>query len=196
MNAVTPIILVLLGLGSFFIFRWFSRKVVRKQHQDRQVRLARISSASMLFQVAIGIIIILGFYSMLAFLLGWPFFAQNHVRVVVSQNHVYSAPADMPPALLALWLVKTGLGLGCAMVLFALFGLYRRGVLFAARNVSYIRFLGYWLMIDWFIDDQMQATFHDMALSTTPLFIGLLIIFVAWIMDEGRKIQEEQELTV
>jgi protein-S-isoprenylcysteine O-methyltransferase Ste14 len=105
MNAATPIILVLLGLGSFFIFRWFSRKVVRKPTQDRQVRLARISSASMLFQVAIGIIIILGFYS-------------------------------------------------------------------------------------------MQATFHDMALSTTPVFIGLLIIFVAWIMDEGRKIQEEQELTV
>lgn len=26
--------------------------------------------------------------------------------------------------------------------------------------------------------------------------IGVLIIFIAWIMDEGRKIQEEQELTV
>jgi uncharacterized membrane protein YdcZ (DUF606 family) len=25
---------------------------------------------------------------------------------------------------------------------------------------------------------------------------GLLILFIAWIMDEGRKIQEEQELTV
>jgi len=35
-----------------------------------------------------------------------------------------------------------------------------------------------------------------MALSTTPLFIGMLIIFITWIMDEGRKIQEEQELTV
>jgi hypothetical protein len=35
-----------------------------------------------------------------------------------------------------------------------------------------------------------------MALSTTPVFVGLLIIFVAWIMDEGRKIQEEQALTV
>jgi hypothetical protein len=26
--------------------------------------------------------------------------------------------------------------------------------------------------------------------------IGVLIIFIAWVMDEGRKIQEEQELTV
>jgi hypothetical protein len=28
------------------------------------------------------------------------------------------------------------------------------------------------------------------------LLIGFVIIFIAWIMDEGRKIQEEQELTV
>ncbi|MEI9863261.1 MAG: DUF2975 domain-containing protein [Limisphaerales bacterium] len=28
------------------------------------------------------------------------------------------------------------------------------------------------------------------------LVLGLLIILIAWIMDEGRKIQEEQELTV
>jgi hypothetical protein len=35
-----------------------------------------------------------------------------------------------------------------------------------------------------------------MDLSLTQAFIGLMIIFVAWIMDEGRKIQEEQELTV
>ena len=28
------------------------------------------------------------------------------------------------------------------------------------------------------------------------LFLGLMIVLIAWIMDEGRKIQEEQELTV
>ncbi len=28
------------------------------------------------------------------------------------------------------------------------------------------------------------------------LFPGIFIFFIAWIMDEGRKIQEEQELTV
>jgi len=30
----------------------------------------------------------------------------------------------------------------------------------------------------------------------TTLIPGFLILFIAWIMDEGRKIQEEQELTV
>jgi len=28
------------------------------------------------------------------------------------------------------------------------------------------------------------------------LVTGFVILFIAWIMDEGRKIQEEQELTV
>jgi hypothetical protein len=28
------------------------------------------------------------------------------------------------------------------------------------------------------------------------LFAGIVIVLIAWIMDEGRKIQEEQELTV
>jgi hypothetical protein len=35
-----------------------------------------------------------------------------------------------------------------------------------------------------------------MDLSVGPVLAGLMIIFIAWIMDEGRKIQEEQELTV
>jgi hypothetical protein len=194
--SIYEILLVLLGLGSFVCFRWYSRKVVYKPNQGRQARLARISKASFLFQLAIGFFFVLGVYWVLAFLFGWPFFGHDKVRVVISQHHIYSTPAEMPPTILSMWLVKTGLGLGCAGVLFALFGLYGQGVLFAAKNVNYIRFLGYWLIIDWVIDDQMQGTLHDVALSTTPVFVGLLVIFIAWIMDEGRKIQEEQALTV
>ena len=42
----------------------------------------------------------------------------------------------------------------------------------------------------------MQSSLRDMDLSTTPVLVGLMILFVAWIMDEGRKLQEEQALTV
>ena len=190
------ILLGLLVLGSFIFFRWFSPKLDRKQAQDRQRRLARISKASLLFQAAIGLSCVLGIIWVLAFLFGWPFLGLDKVRIVISPNHIFTTPAEMPSAIFVLWLVKAGLGLGCAGILFALFRLYGRGVLFAAKNVHYIRLLGYWLMIDWILDYQMQSAFHDMALSITPVFVGLLIIFVAWIMDEGRKIQEEQELTV
>ena len=197
MISMRGILLILLGLGGFIVFRWYSRRrVVHKLGQKSQARLARIRKASFLFQLAISLSFLLGIYWVLAFLLGWPLSMKGKVLMAISQHHIYTAPTEMPPTIFAWWLVKVGLGLACAGVLFALFGLYRKGVLFGAKNVSYIRFLGYWLMIDWLIDYQMQGTLHDMNLSATPVFVGLMIILVARIMDEGRKIQEEQELTV
>lgn len=77
-----------------------------------------------------------------------------------------------------------------------LFWLYGKGIFFSAKNVSCLRFLGYYVIVEWFIDYQMQGTQHDVSMSITPIFVGFFIIFFAWIMDEGRKIQEEQELTV
>jgi hypothetical protein len=47
-------------------------------------------------------------------------------------------------------------------------------------------------MINYFRVCGMNATDNPRKSMDTDL----LIIFVAWIMDEGRKIQEEQELTV
>jgi hypothetical protein len=196
MISASEIFLVLLGLGSFGVFIWFSRNLVRKTSHDRKARLARIRKASVLFRWCIGISILIEVYAVLAFLCGWPFFPQVQARVFVSQGHIYNSPADMPVNILALWLVKEGLGWAALVALYALFSLYSRGILFSARNVLYIRFLGYYLLLTFLLDYQIQAAMHDMALSTTPLFVGLLIIFVAWIMDEGRKIQEEQELTV
>ena len=34
------------------------------------------------------------------------------------------------------------------------------------------------------------------SLDGQELIVGLVVVLVAWIMDEGRKIKEEQELTV
>jgi hypothetical protein len=47
--------------------------------------------------------------------------------------------------------------------------------------------------------DRLWETQHLQPLTglpVFPLFGGFLIFLIAWIMDEGRKIQEEQELTV
>jgi hypothetical protein len=102
----------------------------------------------------------------------------------------------MPPSILWLVVVRQGLAFFAAGVLLRLFWLYGQGILFSAKNVNCIRFLGYCLIINWFINYQMQGLLQDMDLSTTPIFVGLFIIFFAWVMDEGRKIQEEQELTI
>jgi len=102
----------------------------------------------------------------------------------------------MSSTVLALVMIKIGLGGFCALVLNSLFQLYQHSIIFSSKNVRYIRFLGYYLMMDWLVDFQLQSIARDMHLSCTPLFIGLLLIFIAWIMDKGREIQEEQELTV
>ena len=141
MISTSEILLVLLGLGSFLFFRWFSRILTRKPNQGRQTRLARLGEASFLFQLAIVFSLLLAVYWVLAFLFGWTFFSQDMVRIVISQSHNYTAPAEMSPAIFALWLIKTGFGLGCAGVLFALFRLYGQGILFAAKNVNCLRFL-------------------------------------------------------
>jgi len=190
------ILLLFLGLVAFVVFRFLHLRPPTKGLKPAAARLSRIQTASWWIQVAIGLSFLIGIYSVLAFLCGWPFFSEHQARMVVAPGHVYTSPAEMPGSLLALALVKTGLGFAAMAMLFALFNLYWRGILFSARNVLYIRLQGYYLILGSIVDYQIQSRFHDMALSTTPLFVGFLIIFIAWIMDEGRKIQEEQELTV
>lgn len=159
------------------------------------LRLERIKTAGRYFKWLVGFMIVVGVYWFAAFCFGWPFIIQDQVRIVVS-THVYKTRAEMPLTILVWWIVQTVLSIFCSVVLFNLFRLYEQGILFSAKNVRYIRFLGYYSILSWIVDDQMQSFQKDMALSMGPVFVGLLIIFIAWIMDEGRKIQEEQALTV
>jgi hypothetical protein len=39
-------------------------------------------------------------------------------------------------------------------------------------------------------------SFNIAGVNFGMLLAGIIIVLIAWIMDEGRKIQEEQELTV
>jgi len=189
-------LLVLLILGILAVFRSLTRSRAKMAPKGGDARLKRIQDASWWMLVLMGLWLLLGIYWMLAFLFGWPFLGHHGVRMVVSGNHIYSSLADMPPEIRIWWVIKMGWGLfGCGTLL-ALFWLYQRGILFSAKNVVLIRALGYWLIVNWGIDDQLQSVVRDVDLSLTPVFVGLLIIFVSWIMDEGRKIQEEQELTV
>ena len=190
------ILLLFLGLVAFFVFRFLHLRPPAKGLKPAAVRLSRIQTASWWIQVVIGFSLVGAIYALLAFLCGWPFFSEYPARMIVAPGHVYTSPAEMPGSILALALVKMGLGFAAMAVLFALFNLYWRGILFSARNVLYIRFQGYYLILNFIVDYLMQSVLHDVALSTTPLFAGFFVIFIAWIMDEGRKIQEEQALTV
>ena len=161
-------------------------------------RLDRIQRVSGILRLTMFILLLLSAYSLASLYFGWPWIpgSASKLRIAVSANHVYGSFAEVPKDILPLLLVKWSLGFFCFLVMNSLFRLYQRGILFSAKNVFYIRFLGYYLILNWLVEYQIQGALHDMELYLTQLFVGLLIIFIAWIMDEGRKIQEEQELTV
>ncbi len=89
---------------------------------------------------------------------------------------------------------------------YRLFANLEKGILFGVENVECVRRIGWWLVAMPFLGIGYQvskiiwaipaAVNIDISDFPNDLLKGFFIIFVAWIMDEGRKIQEEQELTV
>src|ERR1022692_1997451 len=150
MNVYAPILVPALGL--IFLIFGFNGFKDRKTVLNNLARLNRIKKASLIFQALTWVSLVLGAYWFLAFLFGWPVPINDKLRIVISQHHIYESPGNMQPTILALWIVKTCLAFFCAGVMLRLFRLYGRGILFSARNVTCIRFLGWWLMIDWVID--------------------------------------------
>ncbi len=110
--------------------------------------------------------------------------------------------------------LAAGTNFACAVwawFCYRLFNLYSSGDLFSSKIVQYIRRIGglcFIAMLAQFLCKLFLPGYTE-PLETPPgwgwtewlglvfyLFPSLLILFIAWIMDEGRKIQEEQELTV
>jgi hypothetical protein len=94
-----------------------------------------------------------------------------------------------------------------------LFGLYAAGEIFSVRNVRCIRFLGYAIIARQAVDPLFQAllsaalTLHNpegqrvisVGLSdtnVTELVIGFVILLVSWVMDEGRRLKDEEALVI
>jgi hypothetical protein len=81
-----------------------------------------------------------------------------------------------------------------------LFGFFEKGVLFTAETVRCIQILGGIYIARFFLalifkfllpgDEWVGTGLHN------NLFIGFFMIFIGWLLDEARKIREEQELTV
>jgi hypothetical protein len=92
------------------------------------------------------------------------------------------------------------LGVG---VLYRLFKLYERGMIFTAANVRCIKWLGGWMLVSCVLSNVIQISkliIYDCAdvdlRISTRFFVGILVLLVAWIMEEGGKIQEENTLTI
>jgi Protein of unknown function (DUF2975) len=83
-----------------------------------------------------------------------------------------------------------------------LFGFFQKGILFTTETVRSMQILGGIYVAKFVVDSIFHFLIPDplafslVSLSWAHLLAGLFIIFIAWLIDEARKIQEEQELTV
>lgn len=97
--------------------------------------------------------------------------------------------------------------------LIRLFKLFEQGVIFSMNNVQYIRNIGYALILTQIMKAVHQglmgfiltwrnppgSRFASVTLDHTNLgviLVALMVILISWIMLEGCKIQEEQQLTI
>ncbi|MFH1137550.1 MAG: DUF2975 domain-containing protein [Pseudomonadota bacterium] len=109
--------------------------------------------------------------------------------------------------------IPTGIDMAVIYLLSRLFGLYAQGEIFSAANVRYIKKIGYTLLLGQALSPVYQAlvttalTFHNppgqryirIGLSSadvSTVTTALVVIVAAWIMDEARKLQDEQALVI
>lgn len=128
-------------------------------------------------------------------------------------------PVDQDLPLTARWLGYVASMLPGGVAIYALshlrrlFGLYAHGIIFQAANVQCYRRLG-WSLFAWagasFLFNTLAGfilTFHWMpgtrllvitldSQDLLAVFMGLVVLTVAWVMDQGRRLSEEQELFV
>ena len=112
--------------------------------------------------------------------------------------------ASLLPAIFTLWLLA---------LLIRLFGRFQKQELFSLTNVATIRWIGFALLLGQLVMLPYQAlltailSWHHgpghrlMAISFSGsnlgiILIALLIILISWVMAEGAKLQQEQELTI
>lgn len=95
----------------------------------------------------------------------------------------------------------------------ALFHLYETGHIFTAENVRCFRGLGKTLLV-WVACDIVNRTLLGIVLTLdnppgkrllvigmdggdfTGLFVGAVVLIISWVMDEARKMQEDQALII
>lgn len=112
-------------------------------------------------------------------------------------------------AVLALGLIKPIAYMISFWFLNKLLGLYREGIIFTAENVSAIRRIG-WAIASIDIAGMIQTlitgpilTFFDISsgyiaarLEVGFLIIGLFVVLIAYVMDMGRELKEQDRLVI
>ena len=173
--------------------------------QKPNSRLNRIQKISRILKVCVLLYFVKPLCVVLAFKLKSIWSIHLASSMVSIFNHPYANASDIPAPMMVLFAIGTGIRLLGAISFYRLLNLYEKGLIFSAANVSEMKRLGIYLAgygilavaatVIYYRQILLPWTLLDVVLSPWVV-AGMAIYIVAWIMDEGRKIQEEQELTV
>lgn len=179
-------------------------------------RLNRIKSASQIFRALNGVIAVF-IVLVVALSISAKYLPDGAVQIAFSPHQTYISPFHIPLLILfvgTIQLCLAGIGL---ILLNQLFKLFERGIFFKNGNIQCVKFLGLIVIGLWLTQAILELMARQGLKGSGPaypfltvvfgshqvhlahvlgLLFGILIVFIAWIMDEGRKMQEEQELTV
>jgi hypothetical protein len=124
-------------------------------------------------------------------------------------NQTYASWSDIPMPMYLLYAAGMVVYLLGVISFYRLLCLYEKGMIFSMVNVSEMKKLGCYLAGYGILAVAANVIFNMIYVGeiifplllldgfVSPwIIVGGAIYIVAWIMDEGRKIQEEQELTV
>lgn len=110
-------------------------------------------------------------------------------------------------------MIPGGVAMYALYQLRALFGLYAEGIIFTLANVRRYRRMG-WAAIAYAAASFLSQPLHGLVLSwynppgqrllvlslnsnvVATIFVGAAVLTIAWVMEEGRRIDEEQALIV
>jgi hypothetical protein len=136
---------------------------------------------------------------------------------IISHNFPIPLPQELSLKLRCAALASSFLPVSVQMMglwlLIRLFRLYANGSIFTPEHVTYFRRLGYVLLV-WTFSGILNHSFLTMifSLATSPhsltvslglsstdltaLVVGGIVVMISWIMEEGRKLQDEQTLFI
>lgn len=154
----------------------------------------------------------------------WIYFDQFLSKGLGSYIHLSSVPLENIPIEAPITALTKAFGFLVSMItvgvdmlvfffLVKLFRLYSRGDIFSRENVRYIKLVGYTLLIGQALSPISGALTTIVLTINNPvgkrmvsvglgdwniskIIIALMIIVVSWIMDEGRKLKEEEALVI
>jgi hypothetical protein len=146
----------------------------------------------------------------------WIFFNQlpknmipRDLPIAVQQN----LPLSARLMALVVSFISAGIVMACVYCLIRLFSLYEKAEIFTKGTVKCIKKLGrllIWLFVAGIIEQPLMSlalSLHNMpghrmislglgSDDIVVLLIGVVVVLIAWVMDEGRLLYEEQQLTV